>query len=1127
MVPSRGAAQLLCVALAFGTVGIAPEAQALAPDAPTPQTPVGGAAVNGLVSLSWNRPAGATSFDVQIDDAADFATPLISASNTVNLRYVPTVRLPVGDLWWRVRATSGSGDSAWSTESFKHGARRSPEPIRPASGQVLEPPVDSPRFAWRPVEGATSYTLQVSPDPDFTDPALITSSTQQTTAAVMTGYQGEGSYFWRVSASLGNGYSTGWSTPRPYTVKALPPAQLTGPVDSFDAPVREVVLDWEPVPGAANYELQIGTDNDFLSVVHSRAGIVGTRYSPPDGLDNDEYYWRVRAIDASGNRASWPMTPWRFRRAWPEQPRMVHPQGDVPNDIPFFYQWDPIELASSYMVHLYDSRGIIVCKAPITVHTTLANSRCAPSSPGHYSWKVLGMDGGGSPDPTTDVVGQSPSTFYYNGRSPVTAKSNLTVDMVTGHAVSMSGTAAYASDRRDVCTATLPATCVARQTPVMSWDPTPGAVAYRLVIARDRELTNVIKEVDVTDPVWTPAASLEDSQAGSAYFWAVRPCWKNPPSESFCAPPQHAQHSFAKKTVPPRLVSPDKGSVDDPSKPPVVQDDVTLDWGSLLAAQQESEAAMESSFDLPASTEAEEYVVETSTEASFSSTIERAIVDQTTFTSSVHTYPEGPIYWRVQAVDGSGNATVWSEPRSFEKRSPVPQMTTPADGSPLTADYTFAWKPLAYAGSYDIEIYNGPTKVAGATTWKLASWAPSDPLPPTSDGYTWRVRRVDAKGRKGAWSEQRRFSIENVVPATVAPAEGVTVAPTTSYFSWEPDARASSYRFERRRSGTTSLVESLTTRSTAWAPTSTLAAGTWQWRVVTLDTKGAALGASPWRNFTVIDAPAVVTPVSVSGSGKVGTELRVSAPVFKPQASSIAYQWYRGTAPITGATGMLYTVAAADLGKSLTVRATGTLAGYKPVISSSGAVVGGTGAALVAAHPPSVVGRPVVGGDLTIDKGVWPGGPTLTYQWYRGSTAITGATGPSYRLTATDAGTSVHVVETASIAGRSPGTAKSGAVLVAKLPSTTALKLSSARATTKQRVTVSVTVSVTGIAAPGGTVTVFDGRRKLSTVRLRASSVRIRLPRLVKGRHVVKVAYSGAAQASPSTRSARLLVVRR
>ncbi|HTW16841.1 MAG TPA: Ig-like domain repeat protein [Nocardioides sp.] len=1110
MFRSRAVPLLLALVLALagtGAVVSAPTAQAAPPETPSGLSPGGGAVVDGSVDLGWDRVPGAASYDVQVAATSDFAAPLESVTGTVNLRYVPKVQLPEGEVWWRVRSVAGAERSPWSSAAFGYEAQPAPDPVRPAAGTVIQPPVDTPRFAWEPVAGATSYTVQVSPDPEFTDPALIITSTQRTTAAVLTGYQVAGTYHWRVRATLGTGYATRWSTVRDYLVRGLPAARLTAPADSFATPVRDVVLDWEPVPGAVTYEVQVSTDDGFLSVAHSVTGVVGTNYAPPT-LDNDEYYWRVRPVDASNNKAPWPAEPWRFRRAWADQPTLVYPRGANEPGIPLFYEWTAIERASKYTLYLYDDDGgQPVCSAE-TVHTTLANA-CKPTAAGRYSWLVRATDDGAGKTPVTDILAQEPATFDY---SPPT----MGADPATEPAAAISGTAAYGVGgvEREVCTTALPGTCVdLRQTPVLTWPAVPGASSYRLILSRDRELTNVVETFTVSSTMWTPVKTLPDSQAGSAYFWVVDPCFGACPGLV-----RYAENSFAKKTVGPALQS--------PAPDAIVADDVTLTWGSALDAVRDPAAATGSSLTTPASTEARSYVVQTSVDPAFGAPIESVTVDERTFTSRTVTYPEGPVYWRVRAMDGSNNPTVWSETRRFVKRSPVPNLTGPADGTGLGVDYALSWEPLAFAAGYEVEVYAGPTKVDGPTSWKHVSWAPSDPYP-VSEDYTWRVRRVDAKGRRGAWSEQRSFRIDPVVPSTVAPSEGAVVAPGTAYFSWEPDVRATSYRFERRKKDSTSLTENATTRAASWAPTAALAAGSWQWRVVLLDNRGSALGAAPWRSFTVVDPPAEVTRVSISGSGRVGSDLRVGAPTFDPVVDRIDYQWYRGTAKIADATEETYTVVQTDLGKQLTVRATGTLTGYKPAVSTSAPLVAVSGDALVGT-PPTVTGNAVVGSTLAAASGTWPAGARVTRQWLRDGVPIPRATSSTYRLVAADAGRSVAVAETATATGRTPGTARSASVAVAKLASATTVKLTASRTTVKKRVSATVRITAAGLAAPGGTVTLYDRKRKLATIRLGArATATVRLPKLAVGRHTIKAVYSGAAQTRPSTSRAVKLVVRK
>ncbi|MFD7543487.1 hypothetical protein ACFV4R_07590, partial [Pseudarthrobacter sp. NPDC059871] len=99
----------------------------------------------------------------------------------------------------------------------------------------------------------------------------------------------------------------------------------------------------------------------------------------------------------------------------------------------------------------------------------------------------------------------------------------------------------------------------------------------------------------------------------------------------------------------------------------------------------------------------------------------------------------------------------------------------------------------------------------------------------------------------------------------------------------------------------------------------------------------------------------------------------------------------------------------ADLGKTLTVRVTGTKSGFTTAAKTSAAtaaVVAGT----FTGPTPTITGTKTVGSTLTANPGSWGPAPvTLAYQWYRGSTAITGATAQTYKLVAADKGAAVKV----------------------------------------------------------------------------------------------------------------------
>ncbi len=65
---------------------------------------------------------------------------------------------------------------------------------------------------------------------------------------------------------------------------------MTSPADDADTGLTDVVLDWDPVPGAREYQLRVDNDVDFNSPIDTTR-VQSTRYSPPATYRNDQYYW--------------------------------------------------------------------------------------------------------------------------------------------------------------------------------------------------------------------------------------------------------------------------------------------------------------------------------------------------------------------------------------------------------------------------------------------------------------------------------------------------------------------------------------------------------------------------------------------------------------------------------------------------------------------------------------------------------------------------------------------------------------------------------------------------------------------------------------------------------------------
>lgn len=174
--------------------------------------------------------------------------------------------------------------------------------------------------------------------------------------------------------------------------------------------------------------------------------------------------------------------------------------------------------------------------------------------------------------------------------------------------------------------------------------------------------------------------------------------------------------------------------------------------------------------------------------------------------------------------------------------------------------------------------------------------------------------------------------------------------------------------------------------------------------------------------------------VSVDSSA---TPLKAVPAGWSTPSTSFAYQWFRGSTAITGATKSTYTPTQSDRGAELSVRIRGSRSGFTtPGGASSVTVqspkrnydVQGTGVTL---SGEAQVGRTlsVTTPSFTVDDA--PVEAVVSYRWYRGSSVISGATKSEYTLTAADKGAKVTAQVIGSVPGRvawAPKTAASATV---------------------------------------------------------------------------------------------------
>jgi hypothetical protein len=361
-------------------------------------------AVSGQPALSWQPVRGAATYQVQISTSQSFGTRAYDAT-TANRRATPTMNLPGGKLWWRVRGVTTSGVAgAWSTASFNHALSAGPALTGPANAEQLQQPDTPVLLSWQSVAGAEAYTIEVSETADF---ILTDEYRSRSTAFLMPDPGPQRTYFWRVRADLPGGYASRWSQARSFQVVGVKTPEITYPDSSDSTKIVDAVLDWKPVAGAVRYEVQISTDRLMSTIVHNNATVKSTRYARPLTLNNDQYWWRVRAIDVNNNESPWSQTLaaefFQFQRHWPDQVNLLHPSPGSTVGAPFFYQWSPIKQASHFELQMGTDRNFSPgtyssCFTKATTYTTrFGGDRCHPTPGTLFYWRVRGLDGPGSP----------------------------------------------------------------------------------------------------------------------------------------------------------------------------------------------------------------------------------------------------------------------------------------------------------------------------------------------------------------------------------------------------------------------------------------------------------------------------------------------------------------------------------------------------------------------------------------------------------------------------------------------------------------------------------------------------------------------------------------------------------
>ena len=307
---------------------------------PNQTAPANGATLEFMPAFAWTPVPDADKYEFQIAVDAGMNGGVLGGGKddffTKNTRATLPETVPNGTYYWRVRSVAVNGAiSRWSdVHSFTKLWDLSPTKQTPGDGQSLTFPSNPVVLRWSGIPGAAEYLVPVATDQSLASIVFRYDNQDDpngppnvaATSAAIASPLAPGMYYWGVIPVDAEG-NRGVASPVT-TFNWVWPSVTTPTVTDLDAApeVYDPKFSWDPIPGAARYEVEVNPSADFAigSKVCCDGTTIATSLSPTKVFKNDTYHWRVRAIDPDGHAGMWNVGP-VFQKTFDNVPPVTAP----------------------------------------------------------------------------------------------------------------------------------------------------------------------------------------------------------------------------------------------------------------------------------------------------------------------------------------------------------------------------------------------------------------------------------------------------------------------------------------------------------------------------------------------------------------------------------------------------------------------------------------------------------------------------------------------------------------------------------------------------------------------------------------------------------------------------------
>ena len=672
-----------------------------------------------------------------------------------------------------------------------------------------------PKLDWNNTALADHYQIQVAVESAFSAPIVdqTTTLSEYTPASDLTPNT---TFYWHIRAYNIANIASAWSAVRPFRTALLPPIPAS-PADN-----NRPAFDWEDVPGATGYTLQVSRNSTFTLLIGSYSSVAST-FTPTAYLPaNIPLYWRLRANGYNGPSA-WSAT-FGFTTANPPfPPTLLTPANNaLTTDYTPRLDWSEATAPVGVTIDHYQVQvaatstfTTLMIDQTVTVSEYIPDSDLSPNTV--YYWRVRSYNALGQSSAWTTV-----NTFR---------------------------------------TALMPPTLInppdgdtpLNKRPVFDWSDIPGATGYTVQVSKNADFTSIVATYSAIASTYPPLADLP---ANMTLYWRLQSKGLNGPSL------WSAAQTIILPNPPsiPVLITPSDGGLTTDYTP-------RLDWSNATVP------AGAPDFD--------HYQIQVATDKLFTSlVIDQGLngITNSEFTFPTDLTPDTRYYWRISSYNVSGQYSSWSAVRLFRTALLPPTLSAPVDlAAQLNKRPFFDWVDVADATGYTLQVSRNDTFTLMVGTYRVtgSNYTPSVDLPANAKLY-WHVWSNGLNG-PSAWSAIRSFTTPNPpsIPTLITPVNTALVTDYTPRLDWNnitvPTVPAGAPAFDhyRLQVATDSLftstlldqnVSDITTSEYTF-PSDLTTNTKYFWRVSSYNTAGEYSAWSVVLSFrTAITPPALLSP---------------------------------------------------------------------------------------------------------------------------------------------------------------------------------------------------------------------------------------------------------------------------